>query len=68
MCAQDTALQQHAERLQSALDMARKIQRNEETSLKDRMEMVGPYCTYCVLDPLWTRIVECHALLAGTFP
>ncbi|KAL3153835.1 hypothetical protein ABBQ32_013411 [Trebouxia sp. C0010 RCD-2024] len=38
--AQDTALQQHTERLQGAVDMARKLQRNEETTLKDRMEMV----------------------------
>ena len=37
---QDTALRQHTERLQGALDMARKLQRNEETTLKDRMEMV----------------------------
>ena len=32
---QDTALQQHTERLQSALDMARRLQQNEETTLKD---------------------------------
>lgn len=43
MVVQDTALQQHTERLQSAVDMARKLQRNEETTLKDRMEMV---CTF----------------------
>lgn len=36
-------MQQHTERLQSAVDMARRLQRNEETTLKDRMEMV---CTF----------------------
>ena len=42
---QDTALQQHTERLQSALDMARRLQQNEETTLKDRMEMVSKRLT-----------------------
>ena len=37
---QDTALKQHTDRLQSAVDMASRLQRNEETALKDRMEMV----------------------------
>lgn len=40
---QDTALQQHTDRLQSAVDMARRLQRNEETALKDRMEMVRTF-------------------------
>lgn len=46
---QDTALQQHTERLQSTIDMARRLQRNEETTLKDRMEMV---CTVTLLASL----------------
>lgn len=46
---QDTALKQHTERLQSAVDMARRLQRNEETALKDKMEMV---CTFTHLASL----------------
>ena len=37
---QDDALKQHAERLAHAVDMARTLQRSEETLLKDRMETV----------------------------
>ncbi len=37
---QDGALKQHAERLANAVDMARTLQRSEETLLKDRMETV----------------------------
>ncbi len=37
---QDGALKLHAERLANAVNMARTLQRNEETLLKDRMETV----------------------------
>lgn len=50
-CVQDAVLKQHTERLANAVDMARTLQRNEETLLKDKVETVR---VFCVLLPLCT--------------
>lgn len=53
-CAQDAVLKQHTERLANAVDMARTLQRNEETLLKDKVETVR---VFCVLLPLCTIVL-----------
>ena len=52
-CVQDAVLKQHTERLANAVDMARTLQRNEETLLKDKVETVR---VFCVLLPLYTIV------------
>ena len=42
---QDQVLKQHTDRLENAVNMARALQRNEETLLKDRIAAVSLYCT-----------------------
>ena len=43
---QDDALKQHSERLACAIDMARTLQRNEDTLQKDRMETVRTHLLF----------------------
>ncbi|DBA75950.1 TPA: hypothetical protein ACH3X2_008889 [Trebouxia sp. C0005] len=62
---QDDALKQHAERLANAVDMARTLQRSEETLLKDRMETIKR--NHVGLSDQLLRIMRALDALEGRF-
>lgn len=62
---QDGALKQHAERLANAVDMARTLQRSEETLLKDRMETIKR--NHVGLSDQLLRIMRALDALEGRF-
>ncbi|DBA99357.1 TPA: hypothetical protein ACH3X3_011957 [Trebouxia sp. C0006] len=62
---QDGALKLHAERLANAVNMARTLQRNEETLLKDRMETIKR--NHVGLSDQLLRIMRALDALEGRF-
>lgn len=63
--AQDAVLKQHTERLANAVDMARTLQRNEETLLKDKVETVKR--NHASLSDQLLRIMRALDALEGRF-